>query len=252
MAQDHDLVIRVVVNQLEVVASLPVVTLFPDEHAWKLGLVQVHDTVILVVVVLTIGAQEAGERVDLIEVGGQVIAEPDVAHSVAVDADSEITLEVLERGRLPFNIDIEPVGALRHVIHLEVSITILTRNVGFDKGGIDERIGTVLLHQVSNDIAVLVIRAPGQESAAKLRHSKRMESLLLRHNPEQEELILLVSILELLDRLVLAVDHLVVELGVFDVFVYGPEAEDFFEVVEVHPEDAVVLVAVEANLSSEL
>ena len=80
-----------------------------------------------------------------------------------------------------------------------------------------------------------------------------MESLLLCHNPEQEELILLVSILELLVHLVLAVDHLVVELGVFDVFVYGPEAEDFFEVVEVvevHPEDTVVLVAVEANLFS--
>lgn len=86
MAEHHDLVVRGVVHQLEVVSGLPVVALFPDQHAVVLAVINLDDTVSLFVVEFTISAQDAGENFDLIVVFSLVHTKGDFVDAIAVDA----------------------------------------------------------------------------------------------------------------------------------------------------------------------
>lgn len=60
-----------------------------------------------------------------------------------------------------------------------------------------------------------------------------------------------VSVTELGDSSVVAVHHDVVEVWLVQSLVDRPEAKDFLEIVEVHPENTVIAASVETNLVSK-
>lgn len=62
----------------------------------------------------------------------------------------------------------------------------------------------------------------------------------------------LISVTELAEGSVVALEHQVAVFSVINALVDGPETVNLSEIVEVHPEDTIITSSIETDLSSEL
>ena len=79
-----------------------------------------------------------------------------------------------------------------------------------------------------------------------------MHTRFLNMDLGEVEFTVLISFVKCLRSFELALQHFVVETGAVNVFVHRPVAEDVFKVLEVHPEDSIIVVTIETDLMSEL
>lgn len=61
----------------------------------------------------------------------------------------------------------------------------------------------------------------------------------------------LISVSELTEGLILALELNIVEFWIFNAFVDRPEAIDLFEIIEVHPENTIIARSIKTNLASK-
>ena len=157
MTHHEYLGVSVVLNELEVVACLPIVLFLVNENVFEVLLCHLDHTGLVLHVMLHVSHREMVEHFDLVELVSQVLRELDLTNTVAVYAEGQVLLQPSEGLWLPFHVDIEPVVAFLSVWHLNIGVTVLSSDLGIDKGRSVQTVCLVLSHQVGNAVSILIV-----------------------------------------------------------------------------------------------
>jgi len=252
VAHDESLRVSIVLNQFEVVSSFPVVLLLKDTDILEVLLSHLDHTSLILHMERSISHHEVIENLNLLELGSQVFWEFSFTDTVAVDTKGEIFFEPSESFWLPFHVNIEPVVTLIEIWNLNIGITILTSYFSVNQSAAHHRVGWAFLYQVGNAICILVIGSSWKQSLTELRNGERVHTFLAYFNSCQMIIWLLVPVSELWKCLVVALHHHVWEHSFIKGFVNRPKTKNFFEIIEIHPENTIITFSIKLNLISEL
>ena len=164
VAHDEDHVVCVVLHQLEVVTSFPVIFLFEDINVFEVLLGKLDDTGTVLHVEGGVGHHDMVKNFNLLELAVEIFGPLDVANTIRVETEAKILLQPSEGLWLPFHINIEPIVASVEVWHLNISITILTGDLGIDECAAHEAIGCVLFDKIEDAISIFVSSSSWEKS----------------------------------------------------------------------------------------
>lgn len=164
MTHDECLGIGIVLHQLEVISSLPVVLFLENVDVLEVLLGQLDDTGSVLHVESGVSHHDVIKHFNLLELVVQVLRELDIADTIAIQAEGEILLQPSESLWLPFHVNIEPVVAFLTILYLDVSVTILTSDFGINECASHKAVGSVFLDHVEDAVSVLVASSSWKKS----------------------------------------------------------------------------------------
>lgn len=252
MTHDENLVVSVVLHQLEVVPSFPVILFLEDIDVFEVLLGKLDNLCSVLHMEGGVSHHDVIKNLNLLELIVQILGPLDIADTIAVKTELEILLQPSEGLWLPFHVDVKPVITLVEIWHFNVSITILTGDLGIDQSATHKAVGGVFLDQIEDAVGILISSSSWEKSRSKLGYGKSVESSSTDLNSRQVVLRVLISVTELTESSVAALKHNVTVFSVVKALVDGPESENLPEIIEVHPENTIITSSIKANLTSEL
>jgi hypothetical protein len=164
VTHNENLRVGIVLNQFEVVSSLPVILLLKDINVLEVLLGQLDNSCTVLHMEGCVSHENVVQNFDLLELSVQIFGEFNFTATVAVQTESEVFLQPSESLWLPLHVNIEPVVSLIQVWHLNVSVTVLTSDFGIDQSAAHQAVRGVFFHQVENTVGIFVSGSSWKQS----------------------------------------------------------------------------------------